>query len=197
MAKSDLYVGIAFRRGVSTYWYDQVVMRSTGGPFVHSELFLQDGNAARFYTSFENMRQPSAITLTPRKLPLPDKNWEAVRFPVSAHGYKVAYALILQLMALSIPYNSKDLWQCAVPIALPFERDLDCMNPASWTKSGVFCSQLCLLFLRRLAAQGVLAVENSLAHRIYAVNSRGCSPNALHELLVPPPSAKKKARNSA
>ncbi len=183
------YLGVAFRRGSATNWHDLLVMESTRGPYVHSELFLQSGERARFYTSYDASRLPSAITPTSRRLPLPP-HWEALRFPISARGYKTAYALILQLMTIPIPYNNQDLWQCAIPLALPFERDLDCMAPASWTRGGVFCSQLCLLVLRRLALQGALFVEPSVRRRVDATNSRGCSPNALHRLLLPPPEKK-------
>ena len=183
------YLGVAFRRGEPRYWHDLLVMESTRGPYVHSELFLQCGEKSRFYTSYDASRQPSAITPTSRRLPLP-QNWEALRFPISTRGYKAAYALILQLMTIPIPYNNQDLWQCAIPLVLPFERDLDCMAPASWTRKGVFCSQFCLLLLRRLAAQGHLHIEPSVRRRVFSTNSRGCSPNALHELLLPPPEKK-------
>lgn len=182
---SCYHLGVAFRRGSSHSWNDLLVMESTGGPYVHTELFLQSGERSRFYTSYDASRRPCAITCTSRRLPLPS-NWEAVRFPISARTYKTAYALILQLMTLPIPYNHHDLWQCAVPVILPFERDLDCMDPVSWTGPGVFCSQFCLLVLRRLVAQGVLHAEPLVRRRLYAGNSRGCSPNALHQILLLP-----------
>ena len=185
------YVGIAFRRGLAHDWHDLLVMESTRGPFVHTEMFLQRGKASRFYTSVESERRPHAITPTRRSLPLPP-NWEAVRFPVTAGGYKIAYALLLQLMSLPIPYNSADLWQCAMPLLLPFERDLDCMDLPSWTAPGVFCSQMCMLVLRRLAMQRVVHVSPMQMQGLLATNSRGCSPNALHRLVLPPTPAKKR-----
>lgn len=190
------YLGIAFRRGSTGNWHDLLVMESTRGPYVHSELFLQRGEKSRFYTSYDASRQPSAITPTSRRLPLPD-NWEALRFPVSAQAYKAAYALILQLMTLPIPYNNRDLWQCAIPLILPYERDLDCMAPASWTKGGVFCSQLCLLVLRRLVLQGALSVQPPLTSSLVRTNSRGCSPNALHQLLLEKKGTKHGVSNDA
>jgi hypothetical protein len=180
---SCYYLGVAFRRGSPDSWNDLLVMESTGGQYVHTELFLQSGERARFYTSYDASRRPCAITCTSRRLPLLP-NWEAVRFPVSARTYKVAYALILQLMTLPIPYNHRDLWQCAVPLLLPFERDLDCMDVNTWAGPGVFCSQFCLLMLRRLVNQGGLHAEPSLRQRLFAANSRGCSPNTLHQLLL-------------
>lgn len=179
------YFGVAFRRGLSHDWHDMLVMESTRGPYVHAELFLQRGKTSRFYTSYDSSKGTCAINPTTRRLPLPP-HWEALRFPINQRGYKAAYALILQLMTLPIPYNNRDLWQCAIPVMLPFERDLDCMNPASWTGTGVFCSQLCLLVLRRLVAQGVLHAEPPLRQALASCNSRGCSPNALHQLLLTP-----------
>lgn len=178
------YVGVAFRRGLANDWHDLLVMETTRGPYVHTEMFLQRGSDTRFYTSIDSERRSHAITPTSRRLPLP-AHWEAVRFPVTPRGYKIAYALLLQLMALPIPYNNADLWQCAVPLLLPFERDLDCMDLATWTKPGVFCSQMCMLVLRRLAMQRVVTLTPQQRHLLAMTNSRGCSPNALHKLVLP------------
>ena len=69
---------------------------------------------------------------------------------------------------------------------LPFERDLDCNRVDTWRSSGVFCSQVCLLLLRRLAGQGLLpCLEPRTAADLDRVNSRGCSPNTLHRLVAP------------
>lgn len=188
------YVGIAFRRGLTHDWHDVLVMEATRGPFVHTDFFLQRGNSSRFYTSVDSDRRPHAITPTQRRLPLP-AHWEAVRFPVSAKGYKIAYALLLQLMSLPIPYNNADLWQCAVPLLLPFERDLDCMDLPSWSAPGVFCSQMCMLLLRRLAMQGIVYTKPQLLHDLLHTNSRGCSPNALHRLVLSPHPEKKETKH--
>jgi hypothetical protein len=70
-------------------------------------------------------------------------------------------------------------------VLLPFESDLDCNNITSWRPSGVFCSQVCLLIMRRLAQTGTLQVSPGVKSHMLAVNSRGCSPNALYRLLSP------------
>jgi hypothetical protein len=179
---SQYSVGILSLRGNPRLWGDMLVMESTGGPFVHSEIFLQNGRDVRTYTAvqYPHPCSDSAFCPTGRRFPL-SSQWETIRFPVTEAAYKAAYAIILQLMALQLPYNSRDLWQCCIKIMLPFEKDLDCNNLPSWCKQGVFCSQACLLILRRLAAGGFLHLPRGvdLAH----VNSRGCSPNSLHALL--------------
>lgn len=185
------YVGIAFRRGTPHDWHDLLVMQTTKGPFVHTEMFLQKDQASRFYTAVDSGARVHGITPTRRSLPLP-ANWEAVRFPVKPSGYKVAYALLLHLISLPIPYNNEDLWQCAMPLLLPFEKDLDCMDLPSWTTHGVFCSQMCMLVLKRLAILGVVHVSPKLMHGLHATNSRGCSPNALHKLILATPHPQKK-----
>jgi hypothetical protein len=195
---SPFFLGVAFMRGSPRAWGDTLIMKSTGGPFVHTELFLQHGSDSRFYTSVDVPPGtfPCAIMPTGSRLPL-SGDWETVRFPVSRRGYMAAYALLLELMSLPIPYNSRDLWQCAIKVMLPLERDLDCTRPATWVGPGVFCSQLCLLVLRRLAAQGHLAPPPGRIEPFFGSNSRGCSPNDLFRLLAPQTPGKKVGRNTA
>lgn len=197
MACPGLYVGVAFLRGSPQTWGDTLIMRSTAGPFVHTEFFLQDGGRSRFYTSVDVPPGtfPSAIMPTGTRLPL-SSEWEAVRFPVDRSGYKAAYALMLELISLPIPYNSRDLWQCAVKVMLPFEQDLDFARPATWVRPGVFCSQLCLLLLRRLVAMGHVAPPPASISPLFGRNSRGCSPNDLYRLLTAH-GRKKEGRNTA
>lgn len=193
---SPFHVGVAFKRGSPLTWGDTLIMRSTAGPFVHAELFLQNGSHARFYTSVDVPAStfPCAIMPTPSRLPL-SGDWESIRFPVTQHGFTVAYALILELLSLPIPYNSRDLWQCAVKLMLPFERDLDFARPSTWTGHGVFCSQLCLLVLRRLVALGHIVPPPYRISQLFGRNSRGCSPNDLFRLLAGV--RKKEGRNTA
>lgn len=179
-------VGVAFLRGNPARIWDRVIMDATAGPFVHTEFFLQRGEDVRFYTAAnlvgERFRSASGFMPSARARRLPDPaQWDVVRYPVTHQGYMLAYSLVLQLLALQLPYNARDLWQCYFSFMLPFEKDLDCTRFETWRPSGVFCSQVCLLLLRRLQAQGVLA-----GLPVHSVNSRGCSPNALHRLLHGP-----------
>ena len=183
-------LGLAFRRGDPSCMGDRLVMDTTGGPFVHAELFLQDGTAARFYGTIDLGAKHAGGCFMPtrRSLPLP-ADWHAVAFPITAECYRSAYALILQLISMQLPYNSRDLWQCCIKLMLPFERDLDCRNLEDWRAHGVFCSQVCLLVVRRLAMQGALALPLSVAAQVARTNSRGCSPNSLFQIIT---SAKKR-----
>lgn len=181
------YVGVAFLRGNPRTFWDRVIMDFTRGPFVHTEFFLQHGKDVRFYTAanlVDCTQNPSGFLPSAKMHALPDdRRWDIVKFPVSYKGYLVAYALVLQLLALQLPYNARDLWQCSVNLLLPYERDLDYRRFDTWQPRGVFCSQVCLLLLRRLHSDGVIALPPSTCKQVYGVNSRGCSPNALRALL--------------
>ena len=176
------YVGIAFRVGNPACSGDLLIMGASGGPFVHTEFFLQRGADTRFYTAIDR-KQNGGFLPTSQRLPLP-RNWEVVRFPVTTQGYHLAYALVLQMLSMHIPYNSRDLWQCCFQLLLPYERDLDWDHLAAWNARGVFCSQACLLLLRKLSSSGVLALPPSTAEYVARMNSRGCSPNELHRVLT-------------
>ena len=179
-------IGLAFRRGELSNFGDRVVMDATGGPFVHAELFLRKGQNTRFYGMIDlggTCQAGGCFMPTRRALPLPD-NWHAVSMPITPECYKTAYALVLQLISMQLPYNSRDLWQCCIKLMLPFERDLDCLNLEGWRAHGVFCSQVCLLVLRRLAMQGALALPLDVAAKVAATNSRGCSPNSLFQIIT-------------
>jgi hypothetical protein len=187
------HVGVAFRRGCPTNWYDRLVMETTRGPFVHAELVLQDGDRVRTYGAMSLPHRPNTSAIIPtnyRSTHTPPA-WETVRFPVRRSAYNAAYAMILQLMSMPIQYNRADLWQCVVPVLLPFEVDVDPRQLPTWASAGgVFCSQFCLLALRRLAMQGHLRGQPALTARLFRGNSRGCSPNALHTMLSECPEKK-------
>lgn len=181
------YVGVAFFRGNPRFLWDRVIMGTTSGPFVHTEFFLERGEDVRFYTAAnlvdQRFKAASGFMPSARMHNLPESSqWEVVRYPVTLDGYFLTYSLILQLLALQLPYNARDLWQCCISFMLPYERDLDCDRFETFKPGGVFCSQVCLLLLRRLQNQGVLPKDLP----VQSVNSRGCSPNALHRLLLPP-----------
>ena len=191
MTMPDACLSIAFMSGDWRLFDDRLVMSATRGPFVHAEVVLSRGDSVRAYASLG----ASGFTVSPNKHPESPppaepggRAWRLVHFPLRQGAYKPVYALILQLLALNLPYNSWDTWQCCVKLMLPFERDLDCCNPESWRASGVFCSQACLLLLRRLGRMGALYRPQLVDWRaLEATNSRGCSPNALFALLTRAP----------
>jgi hypothetical protein len=186
MLNHPAHLGVAFLRGDPHKLGERLIMDATGGPFVHTEFFLQRGKDIRFYTA-ANLSQGERIggfMPSCRLKAFPDPNrWEVVRFPISQACFFSTYAFVLQLLSLRLPYNERDLWQCSIRFLLPFERDLDCEQPVTWQKSGVFCSQVCLLLLRRTALRGWLPAD--LLAKMTRTNSRGCSPNGLHRLLAP------------
>jgi hypothetical protein len=176
------WIGVAFRHASPSIAKDRIISCLTRGPFVHTEIILADGKGG--------MRAYAAKDNTSGFSPSNSFNaacgshhaWTTVRYSLgSPQAYKHVYAIILQLISLALPYNSQDLWQCCVQIALPFEHDLDWRYPETWKGAGVFCSQVALLILRKLASEGVLPL---VPDSIQTVNSRGCSPNQLFRLLT-------------
>jgi hypothetical protein len=186
------FVGVAFRRGEPGNIMDSVVMAATRGPFVHAEFCLGVGVDIRCYTAC-NYLQPgnggryvsSGFTPTVRlnSFPMNSDKWECIRVPLKGGRptYNAVYAWVLQLIALRLSYNERDLIQCCIRGFLPFEKDYDCENPNEWEKmGGVYCSQVCLLLLKRLVRHAYI----SLPVNIESVHSMGCSPNDLYRLLL-------------
>lgn len=200
-ATAGPWVGIAFRHAMPELRRDQVISFLTRGPFVHTEVMLMDGHGSvRAYSAFDGISgftpsRPYHKVGPPTAAPT---QWTTLAYPLAPDGgYERAYAIILQVLALALPYNTRDLWQCCFQAALPFEQDLDCAHPRTWAQRGVFCSQVALLLLRRLAREGLIAFPHiATAARVEATNSRGCSPNQLFRLLAAPgtPCMKKNGR---
>ena len=178
------WLGLAFLRAKPGVPRDHFMSTMTWGPFVHTEVLLaRDEGDVRAYASFDGVSGFTPSRHSPYSYRTDE--WVVLRFRLSPGGYERAYALVLQLVALGLPYNSRDLWLCCVKVALPFKPDLDCERPETWRDGGVFCSQAALLVLRRLARTGVLRpLPSSQRALVESTNSRGCSPNALFALLT-------------
>jgi hypothetical protein len=175
IAQGD-WLGIAFRRGDEMEIYDDIVMGATWGGWVHCEVVRGKGGTGSPYAAFQGLGGflPSQSRHAPPE-------WALFALPV--HDPAAVHSSILALLALDLPYNSADLWQCCVTAMLPWEAELDCERPETWKESGVFCSQVALLLLRRLARQGAISLPADTGPLVEATHSRGCSPNALFGLL--------------
>ena len=171
------WVGIAFRTGDSHNIKEDLIMGATWGPYVHSEFILGRNQMGRAYSAFDN-KAGFSVSNSIYTRPL----WTILTFPLREGGYHKTYSMILQMLDLKLPYNSNDLWQCCVKLALPFETELDCEKPTTWHQ-GVFCSQVSLLLLRRMARANLLDTPSSLQLSLENVHSRGCSPNMLFGIL--------------
>ena len=170
------WVGVAFLKGRRTA-RDELTMVATMGDVVHCELVVGRGQYAQAYGSFAAM---GGFVRSPNIHTAPE--WTVLALPV--RDAQAVLARSLQLVALGLPYNSKDLWQCCLKVMLPFETELDCQHPHTWHQ-GVFCSQACLLMLRRLAREGHINPSPQLQHALEATHSRGCSPNTLFSIMSP------------
>ncbi len=182
------WIGIAFRHASPHVTRDKFISVLTKGPFVHTEVLLADGKGGvRAYSACEGSSgfAPSSSFNGSKQ-----NQWTVVRYPFKSNeAFRKAYAFLLQIISMSIPYNSADLWQCFIQAALPFEKDLDCNSPHKWKSSGVFCSQVALLILRKLQQDGLISMANpghdqGLLGMLEHTNSRGCSPNQLFKMLV-------------
>lgn len=184
------FVGVAFLRGDHGYLSDNLIMQGTGGPFVHTEFILGKGRDIRCYTACGAPGRQDiqdGFVPTRRMMGLPRApQWDVVTFPIHGglQGYNRVYAVVLQLIAMQIPYNYTDLWQCCVKLMLPYENDIQCDDPVSWRRHGVFCSQACLLLVRCLAWKGLISLPPCMSALVDSTNSRGCSPNALHRIMT-------------
>ena len=171
---------VAFLRGNPRNLHDAFVMDGTWGPYVHTEVILTPpAGPARAYSSYDLVG--GVVPVVPHAY---GPEWDMVAFPLAPAGFCSVYAMLLAMIAARPPYNRADLWQCCLPFFLPFEADLDCARGDTWQR-GVFCSQLACLVLRRAAREGCLPASSARRARLEAVNSRGCSPNALFLLLAP------------
>jgi len=176
MTDKKNWIGIAFKIGSFSSAYETLIMSATFGQFVHCEIILGDGMMSDVFASYHGSMgfMRSCESYNPEQ-------WVILYFPLK--DGRNAKCLSLQLLDLNIPYNYTDLWQCCIQAMLPFESELDCQDPNTW-KKGVFCSQMCLLYLRYLMRVGDIEVNDVLKHHLESVHSRGCSPNMLYGVLA-------------
>lgn len=173
------WVGVAFRKGRMEVPFEATAMVATLGPYVHTELIVGKDSLADVYSSFESKDAQYGFV---RSDSVFDKeNWSIVYLPLQSLTH--AQGMSLALLASNVPYNHNDLWQCCITCALPFEEELACDQVEDWKTHGVFCSQMCLLFLRSLMHHGDLVTAPGLAHMLENTHSRGCSPNLLFGIL--------------
>ena len=190
---SCCWLAIAFLRANPAVLRDRFIADLTWGPYVHSEILLGRTRElsskphhlhddVRAYAAFDGLSG-----FSPSKYKHSGPEWTIIKYPLPPGGYEKAYALILTLLSANLPYNHRDLWQCCIRFALPFEKDLDCETPDTWKhRGGVFCSQVSLLILRNLVRAGTVKVPPQCGRDIEHVNSRGCSPNGLFRILTKP-----------
>lgn len=181
MQDKGKWIGIAFKTGDWYDPYEAVIMGSTVGQYVHCELVIGDNEKADVYSSYDSKQlccgfARSIEDYTP-------KRWTLLTHKLA--DTQNAKKQVLQILDKNLPYNKSDLWQCCIKTMLPFESELDCELVDTWKHSGVFCSQMCLLFLRHMARVGDLTTNPHLKHHLESVHSRGCSPNLLFGILSP------------
>lgn len=181
MHKKGKWIGVAFRAGDWRDPYEAIIMGSTWGSLVHCELIIGDNTQGNVYSAYNNEHVHSGCT---RSI----ENFSSNKWMLLTHQVKdtqKSQTHVLRMLDSKLMYNTKDLWQCCIRTLLPFEQELDCDVVETWKPHGVFCSQMCLLFLRHIARAGELPATMHLQHNLESVHSRGCSPNLLYHVLSP------------
>jgi len=181
MKNKGKWIGVAFRYGDWYNPYEALIMGSTLGSLVHCELIIGENSQGNVYSSYNNEHVNSGCTRSIENFNTP--KWLLLTQQVIDTTKSQAH--ILTMLENKLQYNVRDLWQCCVKTMLPFEQELDCDMVETWKPHGVFCSQMCLLFLRHAARVGELPVTVHLKHNLENVHSRGCSPNLLYHILSP------------
>ena len=175
------WIGVAFRKGSMHRPYDMCVMATTMGEYVHAELMIGKSSTADVFSSY-NDHQKGAGFERSRYDMIETSMWDVYVHPLA--DTSKAQARALELLAAELKYNFNDLWQCCVRAMLPFEQEVNCMQvDETWTRRGLFCSQMCLLFMRYLSATNDLKMQPWPSSIVEKVHSRGCSPNTLHGIV--------------
>lgn len=170
------WLGVAFKQGDGRNVFDDIVMGATWGSWVHCELVIARNTTGKAYAAFQG-----GLGFMPSPSEPSPPGWAMFALPVTDPAAVKAHAL--SLLALELPYNYGDLWQCWMSAMLPWETELDCARPESWKTTGVFCSQVALLFIRQMSRQQAVVLPSDTQALVEATHSRGCSPNMLFELL--------------
>ena len=170
------WLGVAFRTGNIRYLQDDAIMGLTFGEYVHCEVIIGKDEDGKAYGAFQGA---GGFMPSGNKHTYPE--WTLFAMPLK--NPTQVRELFLHMISLKIPYNYADLWQCCIPTLLPWETELNCEDPVTWNHKGVFCSQVALLILRRLARLDAIECPCNTRQLVEAFHSRGCSPNALFGLL--------------
>ena len=177
----SLMIYLAFRIGKLASPDDCFVMFATQGAFVHVELLVQNkkrtkavacGAWDKTYPSFQ-ARDP--------KLYMRQSNYVFLALPLVHEQENIALDYLASLVNSNLPYSTG--WECVLPETVVdwIENDVDVNAPPSTWKQGVFCSQIALLFLRKMVLQGVL--DKASWGEVLTMHSRHCSPTILYNLL--------------
>lgn len=178
---SSYWVGFAFLRGDYHVMNDRMVMYLTNGPYVHVELLISDGGQVHAFSSYINTNK--GFIASPNSFENP--RWDMVILGLkNKTAHDTIWKWIQHTLQLNLKYNSKDLWLCWANFMLGVEKDFSYKNIDSWVSTGVFCSQVALLFTRRMIqCDFITNIHEDTVNMIFKTNSRGCSPNHLFKIL--------------
>ena len=168
------WVGVAFKKGDMHNFEDNVVMLTTGGNYVHCEIIVGDETQGKAFTSYRGV---GGFVHTQYCAHLPPE-WEMFYFPLQEIAKPTTYAR--ETAQCGIRYNLMGQWRCL--LQMKNARELDCMKPQEW-RNGVFCSQMVLLFLRRLVLSGLILAQNKCTAQIRTFPSMTCTPTILRQML--------------
>ena len=160
---------IAIREGDAKDKTDKDVMFWTRGKFVHAEIVVMKGHIVS-YGAWEG-ESPSFKARTPTEW-MPQDQYKFFYVPLSEEKEKHAWAFLERMRNANLQYRLG--WECAIPemVVRCIENDIDVhQDPSTW--GPIFCSQVVLLFLRKM-----------FVHPLLHTHSSHCSPTLLHQICV-------------
>ena len=146
-------------------------------PGVHTEIWFDQYRvtACGSMSGNENCEQ-RCMYIAPLTKDVDTSEWHVIDLPITDHAR--ASTFIEEAMASPAVYGYS-ITELAMPKCIldTIDTDLDCCHPERWGR--LFCSQFALLFLRRCAIAGILAVPRAKQRLLWSVNSNGCLPSRL------------------
>jgi hypothetical protein len=172
---------IAFRVGQLVSREDCLIMFATQGSFVHVEILVQNRKHTKSVACGAwDKTFPSFQARDPRGY-MYKQNYVFLALPLVHEQEHVALDYLARLVESRLPYSTG--WECVLPETVVewLESDIDISaDPRSW-KQGVFCSQIVLLFLKKMVLEK--ALDPASWGDVLSQHSRHCSPAALYNLL--------------
>lgn len=165
-----MVVQLAFERTGSTYM--KRLVRALSGPYVHTEIIVQQEGTAtkRAYSAYTN----SKFARTPqRDFAFSDATHDFLQVETSPDESRRVWNTCEVCAITKIPYNLSDMVLSVIPLRSPTETTI-------FESNTLYCSQAMVLILR-----ASLEPTHPLQAVLATINSRVASPTQLFEALKP------------
>jgi hypothetical protein len=173
---------LAFRQGCMSNYEDYLIMQATRGDMVHVEIVWKSDSKETFPSvacgAWEG-DSPAFKARDPKTFMIPSQ-YIFLQVPIRPDKEYLALEYLNTLIESKLEYHFG--WECVVPEKWMriFEQDLSVSDPPNkWKK--VFCSQVALLFLKKLQSLQVLLESWEDILPMYTYH---CCPTELYKLCV-------------